>query len=113
MKKINASDYVKIVEWSEEDGVFVGSAPPLIRKCCHGKNEQDVCRQLCRIVREWVDLYNKEGKTLPEPTAGKEFSGKFVMRIDPVLHKLLALRALQEGASLNAYAAKLLQRAAA
>ena len=64
-------------------------------------------------MKEWVSLYNKNGKALPEPSAGKEYSGKFVLRVDPVLHKLLALRALQEGDSLNAYAEKLLKHAAA
>ena len=113
MKKIKASDYIKIVEWSEKDGCFIGSAPPLIGQCCHGKDEGEVYGQLRKIVEEWVSLYNKEGKVLPGPSAGKEYSGKFVLRVDPTLHKLLALRALQEGDSLNAYAEKLLKRAAA
>jgi predicted HicB family RNase H-like nuclease len=64
-------------------------------------------------VREWVALYNREGKVLPEPSAGRDYSGKFVLRVDPALHKLLALRALQEGDSLNAYAAKILKQATA
>ena len=28
--KAKAARYMKIVEWSDEDGCFVGSAPPLI-----------------------------------------------------------------------------------
>ena len=113
MRKIKASDYIKIVEWSGTDRCFVGSAPPLIGQCCHGRDEAEVYLQLCDIVEEWVSLYNKEGKTLPEPSAGKEYSGKFVLRVDPALHKLLALRALQEGHSLNTYAAKILKQSAA
>ncbi len=31
-----------IVEWSDEDGCFVGSAPPLIGPCCHDKDEAKV-----------------------------------------------------------------------
>ncbi len=31
-----ARPYVKIVEWSPEDACFVGSAPPLVGRCCHG-----------------------------------------------------------------------------
>jgi hypothetical protein len=28
--------YVKIVEWSDEDGAFVGQCPGIIGPCCHG-----------------------------------------------------------------------------
>jgi len=113
MKKITASDYIKVVEWSEEDRCFIGSAPPLIGPCCHGKKESDVYRQLCGIVEEWVALYNNEGKTLPGPSAGKEYSGKFVLRVGSELHRLLAVRALQKGDSLNNYCARLLKKVAA
>jgi predicted RNase H-like HicB family nuclease len=44
------------VEWSDEDGCFVGSAPPLIGPCCRGKNEAKVYAQLCEIVEEWTAL---------------------------------------------------------
>jgi len=38
-KKTAARDYLRIVEWSAEDRCFVGSAPPLIGRCCHGPTE--------------------------------------------------------------------------
>jgi predicted RNase H-like HicB family nuclease len=40
--KAKAAHYLKIVEWSEDDGCFVGSVPPLIGPCCHGKDEAKV-----------------------------------------------------------------------
>ncbi len=107
-EKIKASDYIKVVEWSDLDGCFIGSAPPLIGQCCHGKKEADVYRQLCDIVQEWVDLYNKEGKSLPEPSAGKDYSGKFLLRTGQELHRFLAVRAMQTGESLNSYVVKML-----
>lgn len=110
MKRIKASDYIRVVEWSNEDCCFIGSAPPLIGPCCHGTNEEDVYRQLRRIVEEWVELYNEEEKALPKPNTGKGYSGKFVLRISSELHQLLAVRALQEGDSLNNYCARMLSR---
>ena len=112
MKTIKASDYIKVVEWSEEDQCFIGSAPPLIGPCCHGSKEASVYQTLCEIVEEWVEKYNSEGKSLPEPSAGKDYSGKFVLRVGSELHRLLAIRAMQDGASLNQYCSKLLQKAA-
>jgi hypothetical protein len=43
--KTEAARYMKIVEWSDEDGCFMGSAPPLIGQCCHGKDEAKVYAQ--------------------------------------------------------------------
>lgn len=113
MKKIKAIDYIKVVEWSEEDGGFIGSAPPIIGPCCHGKDDAEVYRKLSKIVDEWIDLYQKEGKQLPDPSAGKEYSGRFVLRTGEDLHRLLAIRALQNGVSLNNFVVKVLKKAAA
>jgi len=66
--------YAKIVEWSEEDQCFVGSAPGLVYGGCHGDDEKEVFHQLCQIVDEIIDLYHKEGKRLPPPTAGRDLA---------------------------------------
>ena len=110
-KKITAKDYLKIVEWSEEDGCFIGSAIPLVGRCCHGADEAKVYRELCQIVEEWIAIHNEDKRPLPAPSVGKEYSGKFILRVDPKLHRLLAIRALQEGDSLNAYVARRLETA--
>ena len=66
--------YAKIVEWSEEDQCFVGSAPGLVFGGCHGADEKAVFDQLCQIVEEIIDLYHQEGKSLPPPTAGRDLA---------------------------------------
>ena len=68
--------YAKIVEWSEEDGCFVGSAPGLIYGGCHGADEKAVFEQLCQIVEEAVALYQEEGKQLPPPTSGRDYANR-------------------------------------
>ncbi|WP_435008968.1 hypothetical protein P12x_000218 [Tundrisphaera lichenicola] len=65
-----AARHVKIVEWSEEDGAFVGQCPGIIGPCCHGMDEIEVYRELCRIVQDWVEIAQRDGKPLPPPTAG-------------------------------------------
>lgn len=69
-----AALYAKIVEWSEEDQCFVGSAPGLVYGGCHGEDEKAVFDQLCRIVDEIIELYHQEGKPLPPPTAGRDLA---------------------------------------
>jgi predicted RNase H-like HicB family nuclease len=67
----DSARYAKIVEWSEEDQCFVGSAPGLIYGGCHGDDEKAVFAQLCQIVEEAVELYRRDDKPLPPSTAGQ------------------------------------------
>ena len=71
-----ADQYAKIVEWSEEDQCFVGSCPGLFYGGCHGQDERDVFSRLCQIVEETIELYQKEGRSLPPSTSGKDFANK-------------------------------------
>ena len=99
------------MEWRDEDACFVGSAPPLIGQCCHGKDEVKVYSELCQIVEQWIELLEGDGQALPEPLAAKKFSGKFVLRVDPAIHRRLAAKALAAGESLNSYCVKTLVKA--
>ena len=70
----DSARYVKIIEWSEEDQCYVGSAPGLIYGGCHGDDERQVFAELCQIVEEATALLRAEGKPLPPPTAGRDLA---------------------------------------
>lgn len=72
----DSARYVKIVEWSDEDQCYVGSAPGLILGGCHGPDEKEVFAELCQIVDEAIALYRADGKPLPPSTAGRDFANK-------------------------------------
>ena len=101
--------YLKLVRWSEADHCYVGSVPGWIGDCCHGANEADVYRKVCDIVDEWVETYRAEGRPLPQPT-NRDYSGRFVLRAGPDLHRVLCVRALTEGESLNSFVVKSLMK---
>ena len=105
--------YIKLVEWSEEDQCYVGSAPGFIGPCCHGDDEGKVYTQLCQIIEEWVEIHQQDGIPLPESFADKSFSGKFVIRVGEDLHKALAIKALKSGNSLNNFCTDLLRNSVA
>ena len=105
-KKTAAHDYLRIVEWSAEDRCFVGSAPPLIGRCCHGPTEASVLKQLKRIVEEWIRLRDAEGVPLPAPLGSGQYSGRFLLRVPAPVHQALALKARAAGKSLNSYCAE-------
>jgi hypothetical protein len=52
-----------------------------------------------------------DGKPLPPATANKEYSGRFVLRVDKELHREVAIRALQAGESLNSHCQKIVKKA--
>jgi len=70
--------YVKIVEWSDEDGCYVGSSPGLLFGGCHGDDERQVFEELCQIVEETIELYHQDGKPLPPPTSGRDIANKLL-----------------------------------
>jgi predicted RNase H-like HicB family nuclease len=73
-----SAKYVKIVEWSDEDQCFVGSCPGLIYGGCHGIDEKKVFEDLCSIVEEVIAIYKKDNKSLPPPTAGRDYANKML-----------------------------------
>ncbi len=108
--KQRAARFVKFVEWSDEDQLFIGRCPTLFMGGCHGKEEAKVYAELCQIVEEWIEILEKDGTPLPEHDS-KKFSGKFVLRLEPAMHHRLALKALATGESLNSYCVKALAKA--
>lgn len=72
----DSARYAKIIEWSEEDHCYIGSAPGLILGGCHGDDERQVFEELCQVVEEAIDLYRTEGKPLPPATSGQDFANR-------------------------------------
>lgn len=105
------ADYLKIVEWSEEDGCFIGSAPPLVGPSCHGQDATEVFREIFQIVEEHLKIREEDGLPVPAATLQKDHSGKFILRTGAALHKALAVRAAQTGDGLNAYCLRKLEAA--
>jgi predicted HicB family RNase H-like nuclease len=110
--KTQAARYLKYIEWSDEDQCFIGRCPEIFDGAIHGTDEPKVYAELCQTVEEWLELLHKDGKDIPIPLSQhKKFSGNFVMRVTPALHRRLAAKALAQGESLNSYCVKALAKA--
>jgi hypothetical protein len=68
--------YLKIVEWSEEDQCYVGTAPGLFFGGCHGDDELKVFKTLCGLVEDTVKDLKESDSPLPPPTAGRNLGDK-------------------------------------
>lgn len=96
MKK--SGKYLKIVEWSEEDQCYIGTCPGLMIGGVHGDDEAKVYKELCQVVEEWIEIYEKDG----EPP-GQDYSGKLLLHLGKDLHRKIAIEALRTGQSINSY----------
>ena len=65
MKKTDA--YHKWVEWSDEDGVYLGKCPDLITGI-HGDDPVKLYAELTELVEEVISYFEESGRPLPPPT---------------------------------------------
>ena len=53
------------------------------------------------LVEDCVADMQANDEPPPEPMADRSYSGKFMVRVPPETHRALAIRAAEEGVSLN------------
>ncbi len=64
MRTIDA--YHKWVEWSQDDGVYLGKCPDLITGI-HGDDPVGLYAELCETVDEVIAHFEQTGRPLPPP----------------------------------------------
>ncbi|HWA98811.1 MAG TPA: type II toxin-antitoxin system HicB family antitoxin [Pirellulales bacterium] len=88
----DSARYVQIVEWSDEDGCYVGSSPGLFLGGCHGDDERKVFEELCEIVKETIKVDREDGKPLPPATSGRDIANRLQHVARPTRRKGPSLR---------------------
>jgi predicted HicB family RNase H-like nuclease len=58
-------------------------------------------RGIRKVVAEVVADMRGNGESVPEPISQRRYSGKFMVRVPPEVHRKLALEAAEEDVSLN------------
>lgn len=98
-----------IEEEEEEDGekVYVAEIPDLPGCGAQGTTLEEVRRNLEEAKAIWIEESWKRKLSIPEPS--KEFSGRILLRIPPMLHGQLNKHARQAGLSLNQFIRNLLE----
>ena len=100
---INHKHYTYRVTWSEEDQEFVGLCAEFPSLSYLHENQTDALKGIVDLVEQVVMDMMANSETLPEQIAEKHYSGKLQLRIPPEQHRMLALKAAEEGVSLNRY----------
>ena len=102
--------YTYRVTWSEDDNEYVGLCAEFPSLSWLAGTPESALKGIRRIVADVVDDMRANGESVPEPIASKNYSGKFVVRVPPEVHRNLALKAAESGVSLNRLASSKLSQ---
>jgi predicted HicB family RNase H-like nuclease len=102
--------YTYRVTWSDEDNEHVGLCAEFPSLSWLAATPEAALKGIRKTVSEVVEDLKKNREPVPEPIATKRYSGKFMVRVPPAIHRNLVIQAAETGISLNRIAsAKLSQ----
>ncbi len=89
------------VSWSDEDSEFVGVCTEFPSLSWLARTPEAALRGIRRVVAVTVRDLEKNGEEVPEPISTRKFSGRFVVRVPPDVHRRLVREASENRVSLN------------
>jgi predicted HicB family RNase H-like nuclease len=106
MKTMKHKGYAASIEYSEEDGCFVGHIAG-IRDIVgfHGETVPELRSAFKEAVDDYLETCAKLGK---EPQ--KSYSGRLMLRIPPAIHAAVATAAETSGKSINQLVSEILDQ---
>jgi predicted HicB family RNase H-like nuclease len=93
--------YTYRVTWSAEDGEHVGLCAEFPSLSWLAATPEAALKGIRKVVAQTVDDLQQSGEEVPEPFSDRRYSGRFMVRVPPEVHRDLATRAAEEGVSLN------------
>lgn len=102
--------YKMDISWSDEDKCYIARVPELPGCITDGETLEEAATHAREAIESYLTSMDAQGRPLPKPVASKKFSGKIPLRIDPELHRSLAISASIDGESLNRFIEKKLKK---
>ncbi len=102
--------YTYRITWSEDDNEYVGLCAEFPSLSWLAFNPEAALKGIRKLVAGVVKDMDATGETVPEPIACRSYSGKFVVRVPPDVHRKLAVQAAESGLSLNRIASSKLSQ---
>jgi predicted HicB family RNase H-like nuclease len=98
---IMSDRYTYKIIWSEEDMEYVGLCVEFPSLSWLADSQENALKGIRKVVEEVIKDMRDSGESPPLPLSRRKFSGKFMVRIPPDMHRKLAIEAEEEGISLN------------
>ena len=93
--------YTYRLTWSEEDQEHVGLCTEFPSLSWLDKTPEKALAGIRKLVKECLHDMAGNKEIAPEPIVLKNYSGKFMVRVPPEIHRMLAIQAAESGVSLN------------
>lgn len=107
MKKLKYSAIVRPLN-KDEGGGYLVEIPDLPGCMADGESIEEAFMEAESAIESWIQTAKEFGDPIPDSSLSKRYSGQWRLRVPRSLHAALAMRAEQEGVSLNLLAATLL-----
>jgi predicted HicB family RNase H-like nuclease len=104
--------YTYRITWSADDEEYVGLCVEFPSLSWLAPEPDRALQGIRQLVADVVADMALNKKPIPEPISTHKFSGRFLVRIPPELHRQLFIEAVEAGVSLNRLASDKLRRAA-
>lgn len=98
---MKADHYTYRITWSAEDGEYVGLCAEFPSLSWLEPTQDAAFAGIRQLVADCIEDMRANDETPPEPLAERTYSGRFLVRVPPETHRALAIRAAEEGISLN------------
>ena len=102
--------YTYRITWSEEDNEYADLCAEFPSLSWLADTPEKALKGIRKVVADVLLDMGINGKTIPEPIACKHYSGKFMVRVPPDVHRKLAIQAAESGVSLNRIASSKLSQ---
>ncbi len=86
---------------NEDGGGYLIAYPDFSECIADGETPEEAIQHGLDALQETILALESMGLPVPQPESGGSYSGKFIQRIPKSLHARLAVRAKQEGVSMN------------
>jgi len=89
------------VTWSDEDRDYVGLCAEFPSLSWLDGTQEKALLGIRKLVKAAVADLKNSNEPVPDPLSTRAYSGKFVVRVPPDVHRELAIKAAESGVSLN------------
>jgi len=93
--------YTYQVTWSEAGQEHVGLCAEFPSLSWLDPTPEGTLKGIRDLVREVLVDLEQNNEPRPEPLSTRSYSGKFLVRVPPEVHRTLAIQAAEAGVSLN------------
>lgn len=98
---IKNDHYTYRVTWSADDDEYVGLCAEFPGLSWLAETPESALKGIRDVVADVIEDMKDNKEKIPEPIAVKNYSGKFMVRVPPEVHRALAIKAAEAGVSLN------------